>query len=54
MADNLTNRATRRDGAGDVGMSGLNGEWSPDYWGGPSPDGKSTNEEHGQDALLAQ
>jgi putative spermidine/putrescine transport system substrate-binding protein len=32
-------------------------EWSPDYWGAPSPDGKSTNEEYGQEklnALLAQ
>ncbi|CAM5761705.1 extracellular solute-binding protein [Bosea minatitlanensis] len=32
-------------------------EWSPDYWGAISPDGRSTNEEHGQEklnALLAQ
>lgn len=32
-------------------------EWSPDYWGGPSPAGNSTNEEFGQEklnALLAQ
>lgn len=32
-------------------------EWSPDYWGGPSPRGNSTNEEYGQErlnALLAQ
>jgi hypothetical protein len=32
-------------------------EWSPDYWGAPSPAGNSTNEEYGQEklnALLAQ
>lgn len=32
-------------------------EWSADYWGAPSPDGKSTNEEYAQEklnALLAQ
>ena len=32
-------------------------EWSPDYWGAVSPDGKSTNEEYAQEkinALLAQ
>lgn len=32
-------------------------EWSPDYWGAQSPDGRSTNEEYGQEklnALLAQ
>ncbi|WP_299362068.1 extracellular solute-binding protein [uncultured Paracoccus sp.] len=32
-------------------------EWSPDYWGAPSPDGKTTNEEYGQErlnSLLAQ
>jgi putative spermidine/putrescine transport system substrate-binding protein len=32
-------------------------QWSPDYWGAPSPDGRSTNEEYGQEklnALLAQ
>ena len=28
-------------------------EWSPDYWGAPSPDGRSTNEEHGQEKLNA-
>lgn len=26
-------------------------EWSPDYWGAPSRDGKSTNEEYGQEKL---
>lgn len=32
-------------------------EWSPDYWGAPSPDGRTTNEEYGQEklnSLLAQ
>lgn len=32
-------------------------EWSPDFWGAPSPAGNSTNEEYGQEklnALLAQ
>ncbi len=28
-------------------------EWSPDYWGAPSPDGNSTNEEYGQEQLNA-
>lgn len=28
-------------------------EWSPDFWGAPSPDGKTTNEEHGQERLNA-
>ncbi|QYK42175.1 MAG: extracellular solute-binding protein [Paracoccaceae bacterium] len=28
-------------------------EWSPDYWGAPSPDGRSTNEEYGQELLNA-
>jgi putative spermidine/putrescine transport system substrate-binding protein len=28
-------------------------EWSPDYWGAISPDGKSTNEEYGQEKLNA-
>lgn len=26
-------------------------EWSPDFWGAPSPDGRSTNEEYGQEKL---
>ena len=26
-------------------------EWSPDYWGATSPDGKTTNEEYGQEKL---
>jgi putative spermidine/putrescine transport system substrate-binding protein len=32
-------------------------EWSPDFWGAPSPAGNSTNEEYAQEklnALLAQ
>lgn len=28
-------------------------EWSPDYWGAASPDGRSTNEEYGQEKLNA-
>lgn len=28
-------------------------EWSPDYWGAPSSDGKQTNEEFGQERLNA-
>lgn len=28
-------------------------EWSPDYWGAMSPNGKSTNEEYGQEKLNA-
>lgn len=28
-------------------------EWSPDYWGAKSPDGKTTNEEYGQEQLNA-
>lgn len=28
-------------------------EWSPDYWGAISPDGKTTNEEYGQEKLNA-
>ncbi|WEX11163.1 extracellular solute-binding protein [Chelativorans sp. AA-79] len=28
-------------------------EWSPDYWGAPSPDGRTTNEEYGQEKLNA-
>lgn len=28
-------------------------EWSPDYWGAMTPDGKMTNEEHGQERLNA-
>lgn len=27
--------------------------WSPEYWGSPSPDGRSTNEEYGQEKLNA-
>lgn len=28
-------------------------EWSPDFWGATSPDGRSTNEEYGQERLNA-